>query len=276
MTTDKPDIREKSVHSILTNWAFELRWSSRDEVEFRLVSLLEHLSSLAVTGPAKPSLSKWSLGIMDGGIGALGRALQQQPFPELRQLTVCNCRLIGEKGMAELARSIGTGNLNNLEVLKFQSNHFIGDTGAKVLADALQSGKLASLRRIDLLDNGIGDEGLSAIALALGSGNVPKLTSLRVGSEAEAFHMKGGQALARMIQSENLPFLEDLRFRGCVVEEGVIAVIKALETRTVGALKKLDLRYCGIGLEGAILLARALSLPCFSSLRLLDLGDSVL
>ncbi|BBN06180.1 hypothetical protein MPTK1_3g19080 [Marchantia polymorpha subsp. ruderalis] len=247
---------------IVRSWTPE----NREDVEAKLLAELEVETMVVLHGSADRET-----GDDDDGVAALGRVLQQRSFPRVKTLGLVYCRLKQEQSVAEIATAIGAGNLPNLETLNFGSNSKIGDAGAKLLAEALGSAKLPGLHRLHLIDSGVGDEGLTALANALGTGNTPSLTRLHVGSENEVFHSSGASTLAQVFGSGHLPALEDLSLQGLVDEEGVVALLKALELGKVGEFKNLDMSNCKFGLEGAKALADVLQTPQFSTLRLLDL-----
>ncbi|BBN05893.1 hypothetical protein MPTK1_3g16770 [Marchantia polymorpha subsp. ruderalis] len=253
-------------------WDFE----ADEQLEVRLLEELELEKSVVVTGANGPGGSHRDDD--NNRISALGRVLQQRPFPRVNTLCLADCSLAEESGaMAELAKAIGAGNLSNLDWLNLLDNSFIGDLGAKALAEALKSGHLNVLRRLDLVDNGIGDAGLTALAGALGSGQLKALKKLRLGGDYELFLTSGAKALAEVFASGHLPRLTDLHLRGFGEEEGVLAILKALESSSIRrAFKKLELRHCHLGLEAAKTLASALQSRPFGSLTRLDLKDNIL
>ncbi|KAL2633286.1 hypothetical protein R1flu_004765 [Riccia fluitans] len=262
-------------------WDFE----ADEKVEARLLEDLELEKSVVVTGssglqiPRSDDTNRTREDDDNHRISALGRVLQQRPFPRVKTLCVADCTLDPKSGaMAELASAIGTGNLSNLDWLNLLENSFIGDEGAKGLAEALESGNLTSLRRLDLVDNGIGDSGLVALAGALRSGKMNSLRKLRFGGNYELFLTRGSTALAKVFETGHLPRLTDLHLRGIGEEEGVVVILKSLEhsSNVRRGFKKLELRHCHLGIEAVKCLGSALQTRAFSSLTRLDLKDNLL
>ncbi|KAL3694418.1 hypothetical protein R1sor_008069 [Riccia sorocarpa] len=263
-------------------WDFELH----EKVETRLLEDLELEKSVVVTGSNSLQISTTNSNDINRNsqdddnhrISALGRVLQQRPFPRVKTLCLADCSLDQKSGaIAELAKAIGVGNLSSLDWLNLLDNSFIGDEGARALAQALESGKLGSLRRLDLVDNGIGDSGLAAIAGALGSGKLNSLRKLRIGGNYELFLTDGSKALAKVFQLGHLPRLTDLHLRGIGEEEGVVSVLRSLESSSnLRAFKKLELRHCHMGIQATKALGSALRTRAFCSLTRLDLKDNLL
>ncbi|KAG6541872.1 hypothetical protein Mapa_016700 [Marchantia paleacea] len=238
---------------------------SHERNRIRLVKELESQTTIVISG------------IGDPGMTALSKAFQLRAFPRLEKLSILYNRLT-QKSMWDLARAIGTGNLSNLQMLDIKMNHGFGDAGAKALAKAMESGKLKKLQHLFLMNDSIGEHGLLAIADALETGHVSLLKVLHIGNNNDdslVFHNQGAKALAAAVRSNHLPNLEDLTLRGVAGEEGVIQLLKAMETSKLGAFKQLDLRVCEIGLRGAKALANMLRSPQFASLTLLDLQNNV-
>ncbi|BBN11992.1 hypothetical protein MPTK1_5g16610 [Marchantia polymorpha subsp. ruderalis] len=269
---------------LLKNWPV-LKSSSSDKRKFeaRLLRLFELETSVVVTGDQQ-TRSRWSLGIMDEGIRALGTAIASRGYPKLQRLSFTHCRLLLESPFAKLARAFSRSNLPNLEEVNFHCNHYINNRGFIELARAFRTGgHFSKLTTLILTDNGMQDDGLKALAReAFGSGNLSNLRILHIGSYDidernekihEEFHLDAAREFARELSSSgHLPHIEDLKFSGCVDCEGVVSVLDALETRTTGAFTSLDLQHSPLGIDGIIVLARVVQLPQFSSLQSLGLS----
>ncbi|KAG6549434.1 hypothetical protein Mapa_009155 [Marchantia paleacea] len=266
---------------LLKNWPV-LKSSSSDKRKFeaRLLRLFELETAVVVTGDER-TRSRWSLGIMDEGIRALGTAIASRGYPKLQTLSFTHCRLLLESPFAKLARAFNTSNLPNLEVVNFHCNHYINNRGFIELARAFRTGgHFSKLTTLILIDNGMQDDGLTALVReAFRSGNLSNLRKLHIGSynvpetNHEEFHLDAAREFARELSSSgHLPHIEDLRFRGCVDWKGVVSVLEALETRTTGAFTSLDLKHSPLEIDGIRVLARVVQLPQFSSLQSLDLS----
>ncbi|KAL3692211.1 hypothetical protein R1sor_005862 [Riccia sorocarpa] len=251
--------------------------------EARLLKLMEVETEIVVIGE-EPIHNRWSLGIIDDGVKALGKAIDTRGYPKLQKLCIERCRLILETPFATLARAFTASNLPNLEEISFQHVSFINNAGFVELAKAFKNGgPFSKLRTLILMDNGMQDEGLLALTReGFGSGNLSNLKKLRVGrrstekSNREEFHLEAAREFSKEVSSSgHLPQLEDLRFSGCVEPEGVICVIEALKTRLEGAVTCLDLSDSSLDGEGIRVLASASEAPQFSSLLSLKLDVTV-
>ncbi|KAL3694433.1 hypothetical protein R1sor_008084 [Riccia sorocarpa] len=265
MASLKKDV--EFLHKLLKSWTSE----TKQEVEAQLLNKLDEETKVVFHGSADDETPDQD---DDNAVAVLARLLQEKPFPRVKTLGLVYCRLKDETAIADLAKAIGSGNLPNLETLNFGSNTKFGDVGAKRLAEALESVKLPALHRLQVIDSGVGNEGLVALAKALGSGNVPSLTRLHLGGEKDTFLTSGANALAGVLKAGHVPALEDLSLQGLTEEEGVITLVEALEAGNVGEFKNLDFSNCKFGLDGAKALAKTLQTAHFSSLRLLDLQSN--
>ncbi|KAL2621806.1 hypothetical protein R1flu_002011 [Riccia fluitans] len=271
--------------TLLLNWP-KLKWETVEKrrYEGRLSRLMEVETEIVVVGE-EPIAERWSLGLVDDGVNALGRAIAARGYPKLRKLCFERCRIILESPFATLARAITATNLPNLEEIIFQHVSFINNQGFFELARAFKKGgHFSRLRTLILIDNGMRDEGLIALAVeGFASGNLSTLKKLRVGSHntgkaiCEEFHLDAVGEFAKEVSSSgHLPQLEDLQFSGCVESKGVVCLVEALETRLDGAsLKCLDLSDSPLDSEGMRVLARAFEAPQFSSLLSLKLDVTV-
>ncbi|OAE26654.1 hypothetical protein AXG93_793s1140 [Marchantia polymorpha subsp. ruderalis] len=210
----------------------------------------------------------------DSEVIGLGRAFQQRAFLGLEILALSDNK-VDEIAMTQLLKAVQMGNLSNLRELHlYNSELYLA--GADLLAEALKSGHLSKLELLDMSHNNIGDRGLIAIADALSSGQVPELNAFSIGEkpQGKGFHSKGAEAVASMLKSGQLPRLEVLRLCRVVEEQGMIAIIQALESGLTGDFKALDLFMCEIGLEASKSLAKTLRSSSFMSLSLLCVCDS--
>ncbi|KAL3677742.1 hypothetical protein R1sor_020698 [Riccia sorocarpa] len=231
-----------SIAEILENWTPEYD----PEVQEFLQLTLQEFRSLSLT----------SARIGDGGIGALGRALQKCPCPRLEALDLSGNE-IGSKGMGEIATAIEQGSLSNLRELYY-------------------------------VDRLFGDDQLAPLVASLGSGSVRALKSLAIGGcspEGRVVGRQGVDALSAAFQSGNFWLLEELSLSwvrapwsgnwgdSCdherskqISEEGVAGIMQALEIAKLVVLRSLHLRNCSIAEEEARAIQRALQQPHLSSL----------
>ncbi|KAL3701053.1 hypothetical protein R1sor_019075 [Riccia sorocarpa] len=269
---------------LLLNWP-KLKSASVEKSRFegRLLSMIEVETEVEVVGE-EPTKERWSLGLVDDGVKALARAIATRGYPKLRKMSFKRCRLIFDSSFATLAKAITASNLPNLEELSFQHISYINSQGFLDLARALKTGgQFSRLTALILVDNGMQDDGLIALARqAFGSGNLSSLKKLHVGSantgkaKSEEFHLEAAREFAQELSSSgHLPQLEDLRFSGCVHWTGAVSVVEALESRVHGAITHLDLSDTPLGSEGMRVLARALEAAPFSSLLSLKLEVTV-
>ncbi|KAL3687041.1 hypothetical protein R1sor_013350 [Riccia sorocarpa] len=275
------------VDSLLLNWPKLKSTYAMDNHRFegRLLRLMEVETEIIVVGE-EPTPERWSLGLIDDGVKALGKAIARRGYAKLKLLHLEQCRMLFESSFATLARAINATSLPNLEELSFEHISGVNNQGVFELAKAFKTGgHFSRLTALILIDNGMQDEGLITLAReGFGSGNLSSLKKLHIGSSQsdgkkanyEEFYLDGAREFALEVSSSgHLPQLEDLRFSGCVHWKGVASVIEALETRINGAVKRLDLSGSPLGIEGTRVLARALEAPQFSSLESLNLDIAV-
>ncbi len=141
------------------------------------------------------------------------------------------------------------------------ANNGIGTEGAKCIADYL--GKSASLRRLKLGSNNIGDDGCKPLAEGIANqpvelldlGEVFLVSSLLECNKIEAEGVKllanAMKASADKVASISLNLAWD-----CIGDEGTQAISELISTGKVG---KLNLESAGMGLEGTTQLAKAIS-----------------
>jgi hypothetical protein len=88
-------------------------------------------------------------------------------------------RLSSLKRLTQQPFNVKTSDVFNLTLLRLIDKQ-IGDQGITALASALGNGALASLKALNLSLNSIGDVGITALATALGSGALPSLEGLHL------------------------------------------------------------------------------------------------
>jgi hypothetical protein len=137
---------------------------------------------------------------------------------------------------------------------------------AKAVASVIASGAAPKLRKLELSEDDIGDEGTRALAKALPSAMALKELDLNTCGIGD----NGVRALAGVLPS--LTAIKDLDLSEYyrIGNEGVLALAKALPSLT--ALKKLNLGDNKIGDEGARALAKAL--PKAEALEVLNLPNN--
>uniref|UniRef100_A0A0G4FI44 G domain-containing protein n=1 Tax=Chromera velia CCMP2878 TaxID=1169474 RepID=A0A0G4FI44_9ALVE len=129
----------------------------------------------------------------------------------------------------------------------------ISAEGAKAIAQALQSGKVPKLSALGLAGNSIGDKGVKAIAQAPQSGKVPKLSVLWLGDNS--IGAEGAKAVAEALQSGKVPSVTKLGLSdNRIGAEGARAISQTLQADKVPNLSKLGLFNNNIGTEGKKLL----------------------
>ena len=177
----------------------------------------------------------------DEGMRAFAQALQQGACVDLHALSLAGCAM-GPAGVASLGEALGAGSCPRLELLNLSSTDFMGGTiisvanalaaggcralqhlefqraGMRVnegraLARALASGKCTSLRRLNIsLNKHVGDEAVSEIVRALGSGVCPHLEELRL--DNTGMGREGAQALVKEMKEGAWPGLKVLNVKG--------------------------------------------------------------
>ncbi|KAL2629022.1 hypothetical protein R1flu_013708 [Riccia fluitans] len=277
------DLVRVKFDSLLLNWP-KLKSSyamDKHRYEVRLLRLFDVETEVVVVGQ-EPRKERWSLGQVDDGMKALGRAISTRGYPKLRKLSFERCRILFESPFATLAKAINGTTLPNLEELSFQHISSINNQGFVELAKAFKTGgHFSRLTALVLIDNGMQDDGLIALARdGFGSGNLSSLKKLHIGggrgngkANGEEFHLDAAREFSLEVSSSgHLPQLEDLRFSGCVHWKGVVFVVEALETRIdCSGFKCLDLSGSPLDTEGKRVLSRALEATQFSSLQSLKI-----
>ena len=85
-------------------------------------------------------------------------------------------------GARVLAALVAEGHLAQLETLELDGNRELGDAGTAAIAEAMATGRLTRLTRLWLNGTGMGDAGAAALGAALGG--APALEKLVVGKNA--------------------------------------------------------------------------------------------
>ncbi|EOD05047.1 hypothetical protein EMIHUDRAFT_250346 [Emiliania huxleyi CCMP1516] len=166
----------------------------------------------------------------------------------------------GEEEAAQVAEVIASGATPLLEELDLAGNQ-IGDDGLKALAAALgREGSAPRLQELDLTSNQIGDDGLMSLAAALSNdGVVPRLANLIL--DGNRFGNEGLKALVSALSRESgASQLQRLEFCSNEIgDEGLKALAAAFGGKgCIPRLTELDLRDNQIGVEGFKALASAL------------------
>ncbi len=130
-------------------------------------------------------------------------------------------------------------------------------------------GVWSALTTIDLNGNDIGEEGASALAQAIESGNVPALTSLNLGSSIGRL---GAATITRAIGSGKLPALSTVNLHNNHIGKvGASFVARVIELGKIPVLTSLNLGGNDIGYAGASALARVIKLgktPALTDIKL--------
>ena len=85
-------------------------------------------------------------------------------------------------GARVLAALVAEGHLAQLKYLILSDNRELGDAGTAAIAEAMATGRLTRLERLQLDGTGMGDAGAAALGAALGG--APALKKLVVGENA--------------------------------------------------------------------------------------------
>ena len=134
----------------------------------------------------------------------------------------------------------------NLHTLNLRKNK-IGSDGARVLSKVLVLCK--KLHCLDLTDNGIGDDG--AVALAEGLKDLTSLLELRLGDNK--ITSQGALALVEVFKYNHLQHLH--LSNNSIGPESMSALVNVI---CADSLQTLDLRGCGLLLDGAVSLSAGL------------------
>jgi Ran GTPase-activating protein (RanGAP) involved in mRNA processing and transport len=205
----------------------------------------ESAEYLAIGLGASTSLTSLNLGtnkISSMGSTALAGVLHR--CRRLRTLSLNNNRISGKSAAAALANGLETSTaLRRLNL----SNNTLGDDGVGVLATKL---KVAALTHLDLSYCNVGEPGAKNIGPLLA-----KCRSLRqLYFSANRIGPKGAVYLARGLQA--CTALECLYLNYCEIgDAGAESVAQALAG--CQSLRKLSLCYCNLGAEGGASLKRA-------------------
>jgi hypothetical protein len=176
-----------------------------------------------------------------GALLGRGGKMSKSAYKHLRQLTLWNAAA-GDAGAAAVAEVLMHGKLAlPLEVLSM-SDCGIGRAGAAALGESLMMGANVSLTSLTLDLNGIGDEGVAALALGLRTNRALKRLSLAYCGLTPASASSLSSVLA-----EQLPVLEELELAGNTRMGAEGLAILALAATGSKSLQELGMRDCGIG-----------------------------
>ena len=142
------------------------------------------LASALASGKFPPKSCLYLCGTEIGfkGIKALVSALESGNFPEGFTLAL-NGDDIGYKGVQLLAKALASGQCPKGLFLDLNGN--IGDKGAAEFARALETGNGPEDFRLELGYSNVGDKGAKALASALESGNCPSGYQLRIRDDGD-------------------------------------------------------------------------------------------
>ena len=162
---------------------------------------LASCEQLTISGEGNPPFCNRALAPF--GI-ALGRSLRGGALARLTSLTI-------RTGLAE-----------GDETQTYSSHPGINDLGCVALCDALAGGALPLLVTLELVDNGIGDPGVVALAAAAATHGVLERCK-EINLENNPFKPAGGRALCRALRNGALPELERLSLDWTDLQESLIA-----------------------------------------------------
>ena len=165
--------------------------------------------------------------------------------------------------MSFYARFFARGALASLEKLFLTSNG-IGDEGMSALAKAITpdkdgKGALASLKELQLGGNQIGDDGLKALAEACASGALDKLTVLHLGGGNQITDDGFATLMPFLKKGGELSNLTKFSIGSGVTDKGMKEFADILSSGALASLEKLLLNDNGIGDEGMSALAKAIT-----------------
>ena len=177
------------------------------------------------------------------GAVAIFDALGEVAHLNMRDINFAECDGIGDEAMlslvANLKRTWENPLVQDLAFTKIDlsgtmdQRHHVSDVGLCALANALLERDffLNHLEELNLSDNDIADEGLRALAAALGDGHLRKMTSLYL--SANKITNEGAFALAAAAKgAKKLPELYDMRLDYQLVGwDGRRAIVEAFKER---------------------------------------------
>ncbi|BBN01155.1 hypothetical protein MPTK1_2g05150 [Marchantia polymorpha subsp. ruderalis] len=203
--------------------------TSAEKIQIDRTTLLEELGKVDQVLLAH-------LRIGNGRMAVLGRALQEAPFPNLKELHFSGNAMAVES-LASLAGALEMGHLSGLKLLDL-SNNKIGDEGCKMLCKHLP---LNSVQTLLLSDSGIGSSGIEALGEALGKCEVSSgLRSLDL--SYNHMDLEGAEVIARCLESGHLATLEILNLSNTALGDGGIKAIgSGFAGGKVPALRELNM-----------------------------------
>lgn len=198
-------------------------------------------------------------------------AIKSQKLSKLQFVALWYIALNNEEGRA-LAEAIASGHLPSMKHLHlYQTDLRAGDFS---LAEAMESGTMLTLERIELDKVGMGGASCEAYANVMSSGKLPSL--LVIHFKWNQIGNSGAKALGSAIRSGKLKNLArlDLGYNE-IADDGLIALVDAFQAGTTSVLPSLQqLCLCGNHFteKSLQLLAEALESGRLNSLELLDLS----
>jgi hypothetical protein len=186
----------------------------------------------------------------DKGTMAIGATLATHTGAVLQSLGVGN-NSVGPRGAAALGKALREKHCT-LTTLYLDKNPAIGDVGAEVLAEALETN--VRLGKLVLSGNDIGDHGAVALARALRPNHSLRSLSL----DHNRIGLEGMGAFADLIgasRNKTLSILS-LAHNPKIGDAGATSVANTLGPKTTHLLE-LDMGACGVGDPGAVALADA-------------------
>ena len=206
---------------------------------------LSSCKTLDLSCPAEGGRSKVACAnlLLPKEIIALGLALADAPSLETLSLRGSP---LGKHGITTLAPSLAAAPL--LHTLDLGSCR-LGDAGARTLAAQLP----ASLRRIDLTHNHVGDDGVRAVAGALKGADATALTDLDL--SWNSIGTRGGRYLGDALKGAQSLSSLSLSWNG-LMDRGARAIGEALAVNSV--LTSLNLEHNAIKDDGGKALAKGL------------------
>ena len=230
------------------------------------VAIANGLKKLSDTLKVHTSLTSLNLSgnsIGDDGATALAGVLKKLKLTTLN----LSSNKINTSGAEALAAALSTmlhkKKYSNFHTLSLGHN-FIGQRGARVLADALK--KCTSLCTIDISDNGIDDEGAMALACVLKHSR--NLHTLDIAQN----HLKkdGILALAKAIKGCNKLYKLNIADNNNIDDCGIQAITNAL--KKTSNLRMLDISYSRMSKSSVQVLAN--SFKCWVKLQVLDVSHT--
>uniref|UniRef100_A0A0G4HWE9 Uncharacterized protein n=1 Tax=Chromera velia CCMP2878 TaxID=1169474 RepID=A0A0G4HWE9_9ALVE len=196
-------------------------------------------------------------------------------IPIFQSLTLDKARLGRNEGAKILAQAIQEGKLASLQTLSLGGNPKGGnstrmdDEGVKILVDAIRKEKSPNIQTLNLAYNNIRDEGAKTLAEAIGEGCLASLRALDL-TMCE-FGDEGAKAFAEVICDKKLASLQALSLGSKIGDEGAKALAAAIRQGSMASLQTLDLSSNDIGSEGAQALAEVVREGELVSLQTLKL-----